>query len=232
MPPTHALELTQNRGDCELRSEAFFCNLSPAALRSFEALKYSMPYSEGAVLFLEGQPPPGIFVVSKGRVKLSVRCSEGRSIILRIASKAGPLPARLVSKGSGNQTRNSRQAHAEARRNRSDHRDHAGNRDADPRRIQGPQVHHASRFDLGDRGPARAGKLRRPRLKFPLPPRRRRAPTLKGWRPQSFSLARSLLLDQAALTPSHSLFHPRSSMIFRLGGVAFSLCNSLISWGK
>ncbi len=53
MPPTHALELTQNRGDCELRSEAFFCNLSPAALRSFEALKYSMPYSEGAVLFLE-----------------------------------------------------------------------------------------------------------------------------------------------------------------------------------
>jgi len=104
MPPTHALELTQNRGDCELRSEAFFCNLSPAALRSFEALKYSMPYSEGAVLFLEGQPSPGIFVVSKGRVKLSVRCSEGRSIILRIAGPGDVLGLNATVSGTACQS--------------------------------------------------------------------------------------------------------------------------------
>jgi len=100
MPPPHALELTESRGDCELRSETFFCNLSPAALTSFEALKYPMPYSEGAVLFLEGQPPRGIFVVCKGRVKLSVRCSEGRTIILRIVGPGNVLGLNATVSGT------------------------------------------------------------------------------------------------------------------------------------
>jgi len=100
MPPPHALELIQSREDCELRSETFFCNLSPAALTSFEALKYPMPYSEGAVLFLEGQASRGIFVVCKGRVKLSVRCSEGRTIILRIVGPGDVLGLNATVSGT------------------------------------------------------------------------------------------------------------------------------------
>lgn len=78
------LELVDSCRDCKLKSEGFFCNLSPASLQAFEAIKFTATYPEGAVLFLEGQPPRGVFVLCSGRVKLSITSSEGKTIILRI----------------------------------------------------------------------------------------------------------------------------------------------------
>ncbi|HKN24352.1 MAG TPA: Crp/Fnr family transcriptional regulator, partial [Candidatus Acidoferrum sp.] len=42
-------------------------------------------YPKGAVLFVEGQAPRGIFVLCKGRVKLSICSTEGKTLILKIA---------------------------------------------------------------------------------------------------------------------------------------------------
>ncbi len=42
-------------------------------------------YPTGAVLFAEGQAPRGVFIVRRGRVKLSICSSDGRTLILRIA---------------------------------------------------------------------------------------------------------------------------------------------------
>jgi len=42
-------------------------------------------YPKGAVLFMEGQEPRGVFVLCEGRVKLSTTSVEGRTLILRIA---------------------------------------------------------------------------------------------------------------------------------------------------
>src|SRR6202158_2321130 len=70
---------------CKMRAEHIFCDLPPAALQSFEAIKYASAYPKGAVLFVEGQAPRGIFVLCKGRVKLSICSTDGKTLILKIA---------------------------------------------------------------------------------------------------------------------------------------------------
>jgi CRP/FNR family transcriptional regulator, cyclic AMP receptor protein len=48
-------------------------------------------YPTGAVLFAEGQAQRGIFIVRRGRVKLSVCGSDGRTLILRMVEPGGIL---------------------------------------------------------------------------------------------------------------------------------------------
>ncbi len=82
----YGLQLQENCRNCELRSDSFFCHLSSVALKAFEAIKYTTAYPEGAVLFMEGQSPRGVFVLCKGRVKLSMTSAEGKTVILRIVN--------------------------------------------------------------------------------------------------------------------------------------------------
>jgi CRP/FNR family transcriptional regulator len=67
-----------------MRTEHIFCDLSPAALKAFENIKYATAYPKGAVLFVEGQSPRGIFVLCKGRVKLSLCSTDGKTLIYKI----------------------------------------------------------------------------------------------------------------------------------------------------
>jgi CRP/FNR family cyclic AMP-dependent transcriptional regulator len=70
---------------CKMRSDGFFCQMSPAAMADFNTMKSSATYPAGAVLFLENQDPRGVFVVCGGQVKLSISSSGGKTLILRIA---------------------------------------------------------------------------------------------------------------------------------------------------
>jgi CRP/FNR family transcriptional regulator, cyclic AMP receptor protein len=62
-----------------------FGDLPPAILRELEMVTLTNHYPTGAVLFNEGQPARGIYLVQSGLVKLSVCASDGRTLILRIA---------------------------------------------------------------------------------------------------------------------------------------------------
>jgi CRP/FNR family transcriptional regulator len=68
-----------------MRADHIFCDLPAAALQAFENIKYATAYPKGAVLFVEGQSPRGIFVLCKGRVKLSICSTDGKTLILKIA---------------------------------------------------------------------------------------------------------------------------------------------------
>jgi len=68
-----------------MRAEHIFCDLPAAALQTFQTIKYATAYPKRAVLFVEGQAPRGIFVLCKGRVKLSICSSDGKTLILKIA---------------------------------------------------------------------------------------------------------------------------------------------------
>ena len=68
----YGLDIVESCLTCKMRAEHIFCDLQPAALQSFENIKYATAYPKGAVLFVEGQSPRGIFVLCKGRVKLSI----------------------------------------------------------------------------------------------------------------------------------------------------------------
>lgn len=85
MAAPYNLELTENCTNCSWRSEGFFCELPDAALKAFEGAKYTSSYPAGAVLFVEGQVPRGVYLVCKGRVKLAMTSADGKAIILRIA---------------------------------------------------------------------------------------------------------------------------------------------------
>lgn len=71
--------------DCELRRSSFFCELSPATLQIFESIKVTTTYPKGSRLFIEGQPSEGIFMLCRGRVKLTMHSPNGKALILRIA---------------------------------------------------------------------------------------------------------------------------------------------------
>lgn len=81
----YGLDIVESCLTCKMRADRIFCDLPTAALDSFEALKYASAYPKGALLFVEGQAPRGIFVLCKGRAKLSICSSDGKTLILKIA---------------------------------------------------------------------------------------------------------------------------------------------------
>ena len=81
----YGMELVESCLFCKLRTESFFCSLPPKTLDAFEKIKFPSSLPRNSVLFVEGQTPRGIYVLCKGRVKLSVNSSDGKTMILKIA---------------------------------------------------------------------------------------------------------------------------------------------------
>ena len=81
----YGLDITESCLTCKRRVEHSFCDLPTAALQIFETIKYATTYPKGAVLFVEGQEPRGIYVLCKGRVKLSISSTIGKTLITKIA---------------------------------------------------------------------------------------------------------------------------------------------------
>ena len=81
----YGLDIIESCLTCKVRADRIFCDLPASALQSFESIKYATAYPKGAVLFVEGQAPRGIFVLCKGRVKLSICATDGKTLILKIA---------------------------------------------------------------------------------------------------------------------------------------------------
>lgn len=80
----YGLDLMESCLTCNTRSEELFCGLPSEALNAFETIKYPTVYPKGALLFIEGQEPRGIFVLCKGRVKLRLSAADGMRTITRI----------------------------------------------------------------------------------------------------------------------------------------------------
>jgi CRP/FNR family transcriptional regulator, cyclic AMP receptor protein len=81
----YGLEIIESCLTCKLRADKIFCNLPQATVQALEAIKYTTAYPKGAVLFVEGQAPRGVFILCRGRVKLSICSSDGKTLILKIA---------------------------------------------------------------------------------------------------------------------------------------------------
>ncbi|MGB7823278.1 MAG: cyclic nucleotide-binding domain-containing protein, partial [Candidatus Sulfotelmatobacter sp.] len=79
---THSVNNLQNKN---------ICDLPPVVAEALEQEAVTTTYPTGAVLFAEGQVPRGIFVVRRGRVKLSICGSDGRTLILRMVEAGHPL---------------------------------------------------------------------------------------------------------------------------------------------
>jgi CRP/FNR family transcriptional regulator len=61
-------------------------------------IKGATAYPKGAALFVDGESPRGILVLCKGRVKLSICATEGKTLIRKIAEPGKVLePTATVS---------------------------------------------------------------------------------------------------------------------------------------
>jgi len=76
-----------------------FGDLPLAAVEALEQAALTTTYPTGAVLFAEAQAPRGVFIVRRGRVKLSICGSDGRTLILRIVDVGCPLGVAAVVSG-------------------------------------------------------------------------------------------------------------------------------------
>jgi CRP/FNR family transcriptional regulator, cyclic AMP receptor protein len=76
-----------------------FGDLPEALTEVMEREAITTTYPTGAVLFAEGQVPRGVFIVRKGRVKLSISGSDGRTLILRMVEAGCPMGVASVVSG-------------------------------------------------------------------------------------------------------------------------------------
>ncbi len=76
-----------------------FCDLPLAVAEALEQEAITTTYPTGAVLFAEGQAARGVFIVRRGRVKLSICGSDGRTLILRMVETGCPLGVASVVSG-------------------------------------------------------------------------------------------------------------------------------------
>jgi CRP/FNR family transcriptional regulator len=84
----YGLRIIQSCLACPVQHDSLFCGLAPGALQELNAIRQTSVYPKGAVLFVEGQPCRGLFVLCSGQAKLISSSSQGRSVIVRLA-KAG-----------------------------------------------------------------------------------------------------------------------------------------------
>jgi len=90
MNSPYGMNIIESCTDCTVRADNFFCELPGEQLREFESLKYSTVFPKGAMLFVEGQSPRGVFMLCSGRVKLTTCSGEGKALITQVA-EAGEL---------------------------------------------------------------------------------------------------------------------------------------------
>lgn len=81
----YGFEIADQCVACTFRNDRFFCNLSPETLQAFDRVSFASAYPAGAVLYVEGEEPRGIFVLCQGRAKLTVASANGKTLITRVA---------------------------------------------------------------------------------------------------------------------------------------------------
>jgi CRP/FNR family cyclic AMP-dependent transcriptional regulator len=81
----YGLEPIESCMGCKVSREGFFCRFSPKVMRSIDEASHHSIVPNGALLFVEGQTPRGIYVVCSGKVKLCTTSKDGRVLILKQA---------------------------------------------------------------------------------------------------------------------------------------------------
>jgi CRP/FNR family transcriptional regulator, cyclic AMP receptor protein len=92
----YGLTILDNCVTCPNRGDHLFCNLSLQAAQRLNEIKSTAVYPKGAMLFIEGQQPRGVFVLCTGRVKLSTSSREGKTIITKISEPGDVLGLNAV----------------------------------------------------------------------------------------------------------------------------------------
>ncbi|HET8797727.1 MAG TPA: Crp/Fnr family transcriptional regulator [Thermoanaerobaculia bacterium] len=94
MASPYRMDVNHNCTTCTNRKG--FCDMPSQSVAAMERIKFTAMYPKGALLFVEGERPRGVFVLCSGKVKLTTSSSEGRTLIVRLAEAGEILGASAV----------------------------------------------------------------------------------------------------------------------------------------
>ena len=98
------LEIIDNCTECSLSKPGFFCAFSQPALQALNHGSHKSVLPAGAILFVEGQTPRGLFILCSGKVNLSTTSREGKILILKTAEAGEVLGMSAAISGAGYET--------------------------------------------------------------------------------------------------------------------------------
>lgn len=99
MRAPYGLNILDNCVTCPSRGDHLFCNLALQAAQRLNEIKSTAVYPKGAMLFIEGQQPRGVFVLCAGKVKLSTTSRDGKTIITKLSEPGDILGLNAVVSG-------------------------------------------------------------------------------------------------------------------------------------
>lgn len=104
MKAPYGLEIIDNCTECHHCKRGFFCEFSQAGSRAMNQVSHKSTLPPGAVLFVEGQSPRGVFIICSGKVNLSTTSREGKILILKTAVAGEILGLSAAISGAGYET--------------------------------------------------------------------------------------------------------------------------------
>ena len=104
MAAPYGLDIVDDCNQCTNSNASFFCGFSRPVLESLNQISHKTTLPAGAILFVEGQEPRGIFIVCSGRVNLSTTSREGKVLILKTAMPGDTLGLSASISGMGYET--------------------------------------------------------------------------------------------------------------------------------
>lgn len=90
---------TQRCFTCSAKDSCIFSNLDPSHLIKLEQIQHMRIYPAGAIVFRRNDLPQGVYIICFGRVRLSVSTSDGRSVIVGIATAGDILGVKALLSG-------------------------------------------------------------------------------------------------------------------------------------
>jgi CRP/FNR family transcriptional regulator len=85
MKAPYGLDIIEDCCQCPDYGSGRFCAFSKPTLDSLSKASHKSVLPAGAILFVEGQTPRGVFIVCSGKVNLSTTSREGKILILKTA---------------------------------------------------------------------------------------------------------------------------------------------------
>ncbi len=101
MKAPYGLNIIEDCTECSTAHPDFFCGFSPSVLSSLNQVSHKSTLPAGAILFVEGQSPRGMFILCSGRVNLSTTSREGKILILKTAEAGEAMGLSAAISGAG-----------------------------------------------------------------------------------------------------------------------------------
>lgn len=101
MNTPYDLEIIENCAECPSVSLTHFCRFSSPVLDALNEVTQKSTLPAGAILFVEGQAPRGIFIICSGRVNLTTTSRDGKMLILKSSGAGEALGLSATISGLG-----------------------------------------------------------------------------------------------------------------------------------